>query len=169
MNTPTNAEPPGPERTENQPAVHTTTIGGNQNAPPTSSARPMAPVPKPGKRRSGKVALAFFLGVLSFFLMFLLGEGAGDYALFIGLGAYFLFSQYLLSRGNSRATRTDWPVIVALNFTPVCTAVIALAAEPKKSAGLVAFGVALLALVCSYAGAALAARTARRSTRETTP
>ena len=107
-----------------------------------------------------KVVVAFLLGVVSFFLIFLLGEEFGDYALFIGLGAYFLISQYLLSRGNPQAVSKDWPLIIAMNFTPLCMTIIALAVEPNKWAALQMLWVASLAMACSYTGAALAARAA---------
>ena len=46
------------------------------------------------------------LGLFSFFLMFFLGEGWGDRALFIGMGANFFIAQYFLSRGH----RNELPV-----------------------------------------------------------
>ena len=109
-----------------------------------------------------KVGLAFLLGLLSLFLTFFVVEVFGDYALFIGLGAYFLATQFLLSRGNPQAVCKGWPIIMALNFTLLCNAVIALTIEPNKGAALEMLWLALLALACSCAGAALAARVARR-------
>jgi hypothetical protein len=109
-----------------------------------------------------KIVVAFLLGVLSFFLIFLLGEIFGDYALFIGMGAYFLISQYMLSRGNPQAVRMDWPLIIAMNFTPLCMTIITLAVEPNKGNALEMLLVTILTLACSYAGAALAARTTRQ-------
>jgi hypothetical protein len=109
-----------------------------------------------------KVVVAFFLGLLSFLLIFLLGEVFGDYALFIGMGVYFLVAQYLLSRGNPQAIRKDWPLITAMNFTPLCATIIALAVEPNKGNALEMLLVTILTLACSYTGAALAARVARR-------
>jgi hypothetical protein len=106
--------------------------------------------------------VAFFLGVLSFFLIFFLGEVLGEYALFIGLGAYFLISQYLLSRGKPQAVRKDWPLIIAMNFTPLCMTIIVLAVEPNKRNALAMLLVTIISLACSYAGAVLAARTARQ-------
>lgn len=120
-----------------------------------------------------KVFLAFILGVLSFLLIFALGaalEGAaadgaagkyGDYALAIGIGACFFVSQYFLSRGNPQALCRAWPLIVAMNFMPLCAAILCLVLE-TKGAGLGMLLVTLLTVSCSYAGVALAARTARR-------
>jgi hypothetical protein len=107
-----------------------------------------------------KIVVAFLLGALSFFLIFFLGEIFGDYALFIGMGAYFLISQYILSRGNPQAVRKDWPLIIAMNLTPLCMTIITLAVEPNKGNALEMLLVTILTLACSYAGAALAARTA---------
>jgi hypothetical protein len=107
-----------------------------------------------------KFFMAVILSVCSFFLMFFLGEGFGDYALFIGMGAYFLIAQYFLSRGHPQAHRKDWPLIITLNFTLLLATVICLAIEPNQGAKLTTLCLAVLAVACSYAGAALAARTA---------
>jgi hypothetical protein len=128
--------------------------------------------------KAGKTAGAFGLGVLSFFLMFLLGEGvnipatfpAGKYiegAIFIGgMGCFFFMSEFLLSRANAKATREDWPLILALISPLLITALIASAVEPNKHAVLAVVGVIILAVACSFAGAALAARVVRhRSSR----
>src|SRR4030065_352675 len=73
-----------------------------------------------------KIFLAFLLGVLSFFLMFLPGETAihyfGDTGLiptFILLAAYFFFCQLRLSRGHPEAPRQDWPIMLALDAVPL--------------------------------------------------
>lgn len=143
-------------------------------SPPTPEA-PEQPIPKRGIRRKCKVVVAFFLGVLSFALLFFLGEGVGDLLperskgsfihvviFIIGMGGYFLISQYLLSRGNPQAVRKDWPIIIAMNFTPLCVTIITLAVEPNKGNALQMLLVAILTMSCSYAGAALAARAARQ-------
>ena len=93
--------------------------------------------------------------------MFFVGEVWGEYAMFIGLAPYFLISQYLLSRGNPQAVRKDWPSILALNLPLLVSDIICLIVEPNKGAKLSALCLAILAVSCSYAGAGLAARTAR--------
>lgn len=50
-----------------------------------------------------KKIIALILGIISFFLMFALGETFGVSVAFIAIGIYYLFSQFLLSRGNPRA------------------------------------------------------------------
>ncbi len=118
-----------------------------------------------------RIAIAALLGVFSFFLMFFLGEAvkvpstipSAEYVhaliMIIGMGGYFVISMYLLSRGIPRASRKGW-VILALNATLLLASVIALIVEPNKLAALQALAIAALAIVCSYAGSALAARTA---------
>jgi hypothetical protein len=123
--------------------------------------------------KSGKMAGALVLGVLSFFLMFLLGEGVSipatiraakyiEVVIFMGgMGGYFFVSEFLLSRGNAKATIEDWPVILALISPLLITVLIVLIVEPNKLAVLPVVGAVILAVACSFAGAALAARLAR--------
>jgi len=122
---------------------------------------------------NSKIALALLLGVFSFFLVFLLGEGAGLAAVvpaaayahaivFIGgVGTYFLVTSYLLLRGNPHAVREGWPVLMALNAALLVATLIAWLIEPNRGAVLATAGTALLAVVSSLAGAALASRAAR--------
>jgi uncharacterized membrane protein len=69
-----------------------------------------------------KMVLAFFLGLVSFFLFFFIGETTSHYlgnvgliAAFILMAAYFFICQFRLSRGNPNAYRKDWPVMLALD------------------------------------------------------
>jgi hypothetical protein len=119
------------------------------------------PIPNRGTRSKWKTVLALCLGLLSIFLMFFVGEVWGEHAMFIGLAPYFLIAQYLLSRGNPQAVRKDWPLILALNLPPLVSDIICLIVEPDKGAKLSALCLAILAVTCSYAGAGLAAKTAR--------
>jgi hypothetical membrane protein len=119
-------------------------------------------VKDPGDTKKEKrIALAILFSVVAFFLIFILGEGFGAWALFVGMGAYFFVTQYLLSRGNAWPVRNDWPIIIALNSAPAFMIVLALAIEPNKLAVLQMLGVTILCLACSYAGAALASRPPR--------
>lgn len=111
--------------------------------------------------RRWKIVLSFLLGLLSIFLMFGLGETWGGHAMFPGMAAYFLISQYFLSRGNPQAVRKDWPLILALNLPSLVSTSICLIVEPTWGSKLPALCLTLLAVACSYAGAGLAARTAR--------
>ena len=135
----------------------------NSKALPSASEVPERRISLFGCRCKLKVFVAVILSVFSFFLMFFLGEGFGDYATFIGMGAYFLICQYLLSHGNPQALRKDWSSIVALNFSLLISTIICLAIEPNKGAKLETLCLAILPLACSYAGAALAAKTAHRA------
>jgi hypothetical protein len=124
--------------------------------------------------KDAKYVFALLLGVFSFFLMFLLGEGVTipssvpgakyiELIIFIGgMCGFFLISAYFLLRGNPQAIWKNWPVILNLNLILLLTAVIALVFEPNKLAALGILGIAIVAVACSYAGAALAARVARR-------
>lgn len=115
-----------------------------------------------------RVAVALFLGICSFFLMFLLGEGlahvggtgAADVvrsALFIsGMGGYFVISMYLLARGEGRV-HARWTML-ALNAVLPTAALVALLVEPNKVAALLAVGTALLGLIGSWVGVYLAGR-----------
>lgn len=85
----------------------------------------MKPPPNPemtAQRVSGqrnrpkwKWVWALALGLLAVPFGIILDEVCGDHAAFIGLAPYFLLSQYLFSRSNPQATRSDWPVVLALN------------------------------------------------------
>jgi len=120
-----------------------------------------------------KILVAFVLGLFSFPLLFLLGEGmqippgipAAQYIgwgiFIIVFGGYFFISEYFLSRGNPQALWKDWPVVLALTATLIVTAVIAFMVEPNRSAAMGTVVIVIFAMVCSLAGAALAARVAR--------
>jgi len=115
-----------------------------------------------------KLVVAFFLGLASFPLMFLLGLGVlipesvpGAVAINVGIFAgsmagYFLLVQFLLSLGNPRAVHEAWPTVLAISLTPLLTTLLTLVAERRKGPVLLMAGVASLAVTCSYAGAWLA-------------
>jgi hypothetical protein len=118
--------------------------------------------------------LAFFLGVIQILQAYLLtvvlavvvgGElgavGLLTCAVFIGSWVCFFITQFVLSHGNPRAARTDWPVIAALNCAPFCSVILFWVFETQL-AGLAILVVASITLACSYAGAALAGLIARR-------
>ena len=119
-----------------------------------------------------RVAPAVLLGMGSFFLMFLLGEGlersatgpvagyVGGLILVVALGGYSLLATCVLSRGLPRARRNLW-IVLAMNAVLLLSALIALLAEPNKSAALQVLGIAIISCVGSYGGLALAARTGR--------
>jgi uncharacterized membrane protein SirB2 len=133
----------------------------------------------PGRVASGdtsawklRIAPAVVLGMGSFFLMFLLGEGmkvpaavpaaefVGGLILAVVLGGYSLLATYLLACGLPRASRNLW-IVPALNAVLLLAALIALLAEPNKSAALQALGIAIISSACSYGGLALAAPATR--------
>ncbi len=143
---------------------------------------PLPERPDPGGpnrrlKRKRKAFLAFGLGVLlvvqtssSFWLACsTLSSELRDVVKWVcvsvsGMWVSFLIVQFLLSRGNPRAVRQDWPVIAALNFAPFGS-VIVIWALVTGEAALAMLVVANITLGCSYAGAALAALIARRRLR----
>ncbi|HEV2437424.1 MAG TPA: hypothetical protein VG077_15640 [Verrucomicrobiae bacterium] len=119
------------------------------------------PPAKRGRRPAmSRWFIAVLLGIISLFLLFFLGETWGENTMFIGVGAYCLIAQYFLSRGHLQALRKDWSIILCLNFMVLVSTVLCLVLEPNPAARLTAVILALTALACSFAGAALAARTA---------
>jgi len=147
----------------------------NKNEPLLAPEALKRSTPNLGMERKWKIVSAFSLGVIFVFMTFFLawvgaalvgGGEAGDIAKcfcvsFIGMGICFLITQYFLSRGNRKAVCKDWPLILAMNFAPFCSVIVALAALTKW-AGLVMLVVTIITLACSYAGVGLAALTARR-------
>ena len=107
-----------------------------------------------------KKIIAFILGLISFFLMFALGEGLGINVAFLGIGIYYLISQYFLSRGNPQALFKDWLIILSLNATLIVSAVLVLLFEPNaKMQSLVV----VISIMSSVIGAGLAAWLAKKS------
>ena len=122
--------------------------------------------------RTQMILLAFLLGIISFPLLFFLGEGVRipssipaaesiHVAIFlIVIGAYFFLSEYLLTRRDPKTAWKQWPITLALTATLIVTALITVVVEPNKSAVMGTVGTAVLAVACSWAGAAVAARSA---------
>ena len=114
--------------------------------------------------RAWRVAVAFLSGVVLFLVLFQLGDVARPWVLVCAGAAAFLVCQYLLSRGNPQAARTDVGMVLAMNALPVALLVGTFAVGVKGNAAaelLRGVGGVCLGLGCSYAGAVLAARTAR--------
>jgi hypothetical protein len=106
--------------------------------------------------------VAIPLGVVSLFLLFFLGETLGEATMYIGVGAYAFCAQLYLSRRHVAALRTDWPIILCLNFMVLVSMVLCFTLEHNNPgahwSALILSGVAV---ACSYAGAGLAQRLAR--------
>lgn len=101
---------------------------------------------------------ALVLGIISFFLMFALGEEFGAPTAFIMIGIYYFLAQFLLSRGNTRALYEDWPLILLLNAALILTAILILLIVPDAKWTSI---IAIISIVCSVLGASLAARLAK--------
>ncbi len=102
---------------------------------------------------------AFILGVISFFLMFALGESFGVAVAFLAIGIYYLAFQFLLSRGNSRALYEDWSLVFLLNAVLIVTALMVLILEPETKWHAI---VVVISICCSIAGAGIAALLAKK-------
>jgi thiol-disulfide isomerase/thioredoxin len=122
---------------------------------------------------AGRTACAAGLSVVSFFLLFVLGEGVSipatvpgatyvKVAILVGgyLGFFFV-CQYLLSFGHAQAVRRDWPLVLALNWTVLLMVPFVVAGEDLRK-GLAMLGAACATVASSYAGAYLAGRSAAR-------
>ena len=106
--------------------------------------------------------MAFFLGLIAFVLLFNLAEAFGVYASYIGMAAVCFILQYLLSRGNPRAVRQDWPMILAMNSLSLFVGIMALLLEPNRGAALEGALIAPFGIAGAFVGAAVAARAARK-------
>ena len=127
-----------------------------------------SPMPAANTKRHpllSRCLVAFLLGFVSLFLLFFLGETLGEPAMYIGVGAFALCAQLFLSRRHVAALRTDWPIILCLNFMVLVSMVLCFTLEHNNpEAHLSALVLAVVAVACSYAGAGLAARIARNRT-----
>lgn len=124
---------------------------------------------------------AFFLGLPSFFLIFFfgqgfqwsLGHGGAVYiwglCLFGVVGGYFLILSYLLLRGNPRAIRKGWPIILALNITPLFMLLMTGVIERRSGPMLEGLSVLIFTVLSSFVGASLAQQIARRRLRAQQP
>ena len=73
--------------------------------------------------------VGFLLGFVSLFLLFFLGETLGEPVMYIGVGAFALCAQWFLSRRQVAALRTDWPIILCLNFMVLVSMVLCFTLE----------------------------------------
>ncbi|MGD8801883.1 MAG: hypothetical protein PVG12_01775 [Gammaproteobacteria bacterium] len=87
-----------------------------------------------------------------------MGERFGVTVAFIAIGIYYLFSQFFLSRGNTRALYEDWSLILLLNAALIVTAVMILLLEPGTKAHSL---VAVISIASSVTGAGIAAWAAK--------
>jgi hypothetical protein len=115
---------------------------------------------------------AFFLGFLSFFLTFFIGEKASHYlgnagliVTFILMAAYFFICQFRLSRGNPNAYRKDWPVMLALDAIWIALFFSMLLAERREVVIAQGLGILVSCFGATWAGALAASLKARRKGR----
>jgi hypothetical protein len=120
-----------------------------------------------------RILSAFGLGLLFFFLLFLVGEGLGlelpdsvaILLMFVLSAAYFFICQSFLSRGNPHAFPRDWPVMLALDAVWIISFIIMILVEERGV--ILGQGLPLLfgCLGGTFAGAAVAAQIASKRKR----
>ena len=116
---------------------------------------------------------AFFLGVLSFALLFIVGgpiaekvgEAVGSIIMFILLAAYFFICQFRLSRGLPDALRKDWPIMLALDAVPLLMVFIIELVGKDPVTRYQGLGILLFCCGGTFAGAFVASLDARRKAR----
>jgi hypothetical protein len=113
-----------------------------------------------------RITVAAVLGFLAFCLMASFGAGRNSNwaALSAGLGAFFLLSMYVLSRGAPDRGTRGW-VLLALNAALLLFNVISMLTDAPASAVRRQLALAGVGVVGSLAGWALAAWTDGRSPR----
>lgn len=114
-----------------------------------------------------KLVVALFLGVIAIVLAFFLGERFQTSPTIVrgvifvaGTAGYYVFSAFLLSRGDPREAR-PWAIPAALAAPFLILVLIGVAAEPNKGAVLLTAVVWILVLLSAAAGTALARRSKR--------
>ena len=119
-----------------------------------------------------KIVVAFCLGLFSCPLLFILVflgqwpngilQGSGLPIVILVMCAYFFISAYLLSCDNPEPALKHWPISLALSSTFIVMPVISRAGGGGTEDVLSLGGLGILAVAVSWAGAATAARAARR-------
>ena len=139
----------GTSITERQPVgLDRTAMIENQPAPSEASKPPPM----------WKQFLAFCLGLLSVFLGFYLGETFGGPAACLGMGAYFLIAQFLLSRGNAHAFLECGQLVAAMNCSLIGVFFVA--------GGVQLLLLLVITLASSFSGVVLATVAAGHGERE---
>jgi uncharacterized membrane protein YfcA len=105
-----------------------------------------------------KVPVAVILSPFCVLIGFI-GEAFGDVVGFGAIALCFLLLQYFLSRGTS--FRQNWPILLGINFLPLCLGIFVIFVEQKSGAWRQGVLIIILSLMCSLAGAALAAHFSR--------
>lgn len=118
--------------------------------------------------------VAFFLGLLSFFLFVFIAEtlmyhygNAGLFVAFVVMFVYFFACQFFLSQGNPNAYRKDWPIMLALDgiYLPVLIAMVL--AERREVVIAQGLGILIGCFGATWAGAFVASKRARRQGEQT--
>jgi len=115
-----------------------------------------------------KTLIAFFLGLFSFFFMFVgetLSHYFGDVGLvpaFILMAMYFFVCQFFLSRGNPNAFPKDWPIMLALDAVLLLALIPMAILETQEVILYQGSGILLSCCGGTLAGAFAASKAAQR-------
>lgn len=116
-----------------------------------------------------RIAVAFLLSVIFFFLFMFIGEtstsylgDAGFVPTFVLMAGYFFACQFRLSRGNADAPRKDWPVMLALNAVPLVLVTLMIMSEKWPVILVQGLIILLAGWGGAFAGAVVASRAARK-------
>lgn len=105
--------------------------------------------------------IAFFLGVLSFFVLMFVGETYGLPEAAVAMAVYFCFCQFLLSLGNIAAHR-NWTLMLTLNFVTIM-ATIGMVIFEKLSVIVSQVPITLIIpFAATYLGAVMASLSAKQ-------
>jgi drug/metabolite transporter (DMT)-like permease len=121
-----------------------------------------------------KGAVAFLLGVFSFFLFMFIGEtlmyhygNAGLFVTFVVMFVYFFACQFFLSRGNPNAYRKDWPIMLALDGIFLLVLIPMALTERREVVIAQGLGILIGCFGATWAGAFVASKRARRKGEQT--
>jgi hypothetical protein len=109
----------------------------------------------------GKILLAFFLGLFSFFVLMFVGETASFPAGVAAMAAYLCFCQFLLSRKHVDAHRNDWSLMLALDAVPLLAVLMMFVVEKQQVILSQGPAILLATFGATYLGAVVASLTAR--------
>lgn len=120
-----------------------------------------------------KGAVAFTLGLFSFFIFMAVGErlsysygNAGLIVAFVVMFAYFFACQFFLSRGHPDAYRKDWPLMLALDAVFLLILIPLVLTERREVVIAQGLGIVIGCFGATWAGAFAASMRARRTREE---
>lgn len=113
---------------------------------------------------------AICMAVLSLPVFMMVGEAISEklagFPFLIAMAAYFFVCQFALSRGNPRAYRKDWLIMLLLDSGMVVVLFFSLIQEKRTATFVVeVFAFLIVCFAGTFAGAVVASLAARRKSR----